>query len=233
MVTSLIFDLDDTLCDYQQAMENAKKNMTVTLESSSVTPSFFWEIYHELEPGLFRQFVKKKLTIEEYRFRRFADVLREFDIVDTQLTQNLNVSYMNGANHNIQLFADTLPFLRKMKERNMEGVVLTNGPSDGQHSKIAALGLRDHLKKFYISTEIGYSKPMKEAFQYVLDDLQLTASEVLMIGDSIEYDIEGAERAGIQGILLDRYNKNLNYNGLKIRSLLDLLEGERHILWQL
>lgn len=228
MVRCFIFDLDDTLCDYQRAMENAKMKVNSILEENELDPARFWDRYHQLEPSLFRQFTENKLTIDEYRFRRYADVLQEVDAKKLGLVDRLNAVYMNEANCHIQLFEDTIPFLQLMKEHGLTCAVLTNGPSDGQRKKIEAMGLEDYLDKIYISAEIGYSKPKKEAFQYVLDDLQLSASDVWMIGDSIEYDVEGAQQVGIKGILLDRFNKHPHYKGIKISNLFDLLDHLIH-----
>jgi len=63
----------------------------------------------------------------------------------------------------------------------------------------------------------------------VLDHLQLPTFQVMMIGDSLEYDVEGANSAGIKGILLDRTNKYPNCQAPKICSLLDLLDQEGRI----
>jgi FMN phosphatase YigB (HAD superfamily) len=65
VVTCLIFDLDDTLCDYRQAI------------------------------------AEQKLTVEEYRFRRYADVLREWDESKLKWVDHLNTVYMDEANHRV------------------------------------------------------------------------------------------------------------------------------------
>ena len=45
-------------------------------------------------------------------------------------------------------------------------------------------------------------KPSPAYFQMVLDDLQLPAERVAMIGDDIEIDVQGAKRMGLQGWLV-------------------------------
>ncbi|MDN4595309.1 HAD family hydrolase [Polycladomyces subterraneus] len=223
MVACLIFDLEDTLCDYRQAMENAKQKVSDILRGIGVDPASFWTRYHQLEPVLFQQFTEKKLTVEEYRVERYADVLREWDKSKLEWVDRLNAVYMNEANHRIQLFEDVIPFLANMKKNGVMGAVLTNGPADGQRNKMAALGLTDYVDKIYISAEIGYSKPAREAFQYVLDDLRLSATDVWTIGDSLAVDVKGAHQVGIKAILLDRANKYPDYAGPKVRSLIELL----------
>ncbi|MBN2908742.1 HAD-IA family hydrolase [Polycladomyces sp. WAk] len=97
---------------------------------------------------------------------------------------------MGGSFEHGQMFEDVIPFFTKMKEHGVMGAVLTNGPADGQRNKVAALGLTDDVDNIYISAEIGYSKPAREAFRYVLDDLQLPSSNVWIIGDSLTVDVE-------------------------------------------
>ena len=51
--------------------------------------------------------------------------------------------------------------------------------------------------KMYLSHEIGYRKPNKEAFQIILDENKLKANEVFFIDDSPQH-IKAARRLGIQ-----------------------------------
>ncbi len=45
-------------------------------------------------------------------------------------------------------------------------------------------------------------KPSPDFFQVALDDMQLDAGEVAMIGDDIDSDVGGAQQAGLAGILV-------------------------------
>ena len=45
-------------------------------------------------------------------------------------------------------------------------------------------------------------KPSPDFFQIALDDMQLDAGEVAMIGDDIDSDVGGAQQAGLAGILV-------------------------------
>lgn len=51
--------------------------------------------------------------------------------------------------------------------------------------------------KMYLSHEIGFRKPNKEAFQIILDENRLKANEVFFIDDSPQH-IESAKSIGIQ-----------------------------------
>ncbi|HUS02807.1 MAG TPA: HAD family phosphatase [Chitinophagaceae bacterium] len=61
--------------------------------------------------------------------------------------------------------------------------------------------LEDYFEKIYYSHEMGYRKPGKEAFEYVLKENNLFPAETLFIDDSFQ-NIKPAEELGIQTIFL-------------------------------
>ncbi|GAB2564817.1 HAD family hydrolase [Gracilibacillus alcaliphilus] len=222
MPACIILDLDDTLCDYQQAKENAKQKINDVLSEVGVSSKQFWDRYDQFEPALFKQFTEKRLNIREYRYSRFAKSLPSPFHQSKSLIESLNKTYMDEANQNIELFPDADAFLEKIKHTNIQIAILTNGPTDGQRIKIAALGIETYTSNIYISAEIGVAKPDQQAFQYVLDDLDISASRTWMIGDSVKYDLEGAKQAGIKGILVDRQHRCQGDDWAKVDSLMDI-----------
>ena len=63
--------------------------------------------------------------------------------------------------------------------------------------------LNNYFDKAYYSHEIGYRKPYKEAYEYVLKENNLSPSETLFIDDSIQ-NIEAANGLGLQTIFLKK-----------------------------
>ena len=54
---------------------------------------------------------------------------------------------------------------------------------------------------FYLfSDEVGYAKPHPEMFGRLIERADLTPKEIVHMGDSVECDVQGAERAGIRRI---------------------------------
>lgn len=220
----IIFDLDDTLCDYQKAKENAKYLISKYLQKYEIEPNLFWHHYSLIEPLLFRQFTSSNITKDEYRVRRFSDVLKIFNEDSQELSPKLNHIYMQEANHNIELFDDVMPFFYILKLKEIKAVILTNGPSDGQRNKFESLKLSQYIEEIYISEEIGFSKPNQQAFKLVLQNINSRSSQTLMIGDSIEDDILGAEQVGMKAILIDRQSKYDKDKYVKVNNLLEIRE---------
>jgi putative hydrolase of the HAD superfamily len=73
----------------------------------------------------------------------------------------------------------------------------------------------------FVSSQLGFTKPSIEFFRAIEAELRLQPHELLMVGDDVTNDIEGANRAGWHSTLLDR-DETGNAEGV-IRSLLDIM----------
>lgn len=76
--------------------------------------------------------------------------------------------------------------------------VVTNGDHDAQHAKLAAAGLADLLPTVVVSSDHGVRKPDPALFHAALARLGATTKEAWVIGDSLEADIAGGNRAGLR-----------------------------------
>ncbi len=85
--------------------------------------------------------------------------------------------------------------------------------------------LRDHgygrwFKAMVCSYDIGIAKPDPRIFRHTVDLLGVHANEAVMVGDSMEADIEGALNAGLQAVLID--DGFSEWSGPKIMELTEL-----------
>lgn len=65
-------------------------------------------------------------------------------------------------------------------------------------------GLDQFLDKVYCLRMIGYKKPSPEFFEYILRDLGIDRSKVVMVGDDFDSDVLGAARSGIHAVWFNR-----------------------------
>ncbi|MCS7127918.1 MAG: HAD family hydrolase [Sulfolobales archaeon] len=77
-------------------------------------------------------------------------------------------------------------------------------PSTITRLLIERVGIASYFTKQYYSDETGFFKPFKEAFYEALKDLGIHSSEALHVGDQVVEDYEGALKAGLYAILIDR-----------------------------
>ena len=70
--------------------------------------------------------------------------------------------------------------------------LVTNGPADVQRDKIDLLGLWPEIDFAVISGEVGVEKPDPAIFREALRAGNATAADAIYIGDSPEFDMDGA-----------------------------------------
>ena len=57
-----------------------------------------------------------------------------------------------------------------------------------------------YIEEIFCTSSIGHSKPEPEYFQFILSTLNVPKTDIVLIGDSLEKDIDGALQAGIDAI---------------------------------
>ena len=102
---------------------------------------------------------------------------------------------------NFELYEDVLPTFEALREAGLKLGLVSNTSRDldafvGHH--------RLDVDAWVSSGVHGKVKPSPSIFKAVLELLGVTAAEAVMIGDSPEDDVAGAEAVGIRGLLLDR-----------------------------
>lgn len=63
------------------------------------------------------------------------------------------------------------------------------------------------VDKIYTSESLKEYKPKKEFYTKILNDVNLSANEVVFVGDSLLEDVQGPQSVGIYSILIDRKGK--------------------------
>jgi putative hydrolase of the HAD superfamily len=79
--------------------------------------------------------------------------------------------------------------------------------------------MEKHFDFVVISDEVGIRKPDPKIFRIALDLAGTAPSRTLFLGDKPATDIEGATRAGLRGVLVDRHDAFPDSRFLRIRSL--------------
>lgn len=107
-----------------------------------------------------------------------------------------------------EAFDDAVPTLRKLRERNLRVVVVSNWDCS-LRDVLGSTGLLDLVDGVVCSAKVGASKPDSRVFEAALAVAGCRADEALHVGDSLEHDVQGARRAGIRALHLDRSSSSL------------------------
>jgi len=127
-----------------------------------------------------------------------------------------------AANQHFFLYDDVAPVLRELAGRGLKLGLISNShrclSSFQQHFELDGL-----IAAAVSSSEHGYMKPHPSIFEAALTLAGVSASESVMVGDSLSHDIDGARRVGMRGVLVHRSDDPAPMTDVPvIRSMRDL-----------
>lgn len=161
---------------------------------------------------------------EYYQVHSWERALADFGIEDEALARTLSSTFREERRKRHHLFDDAIPLLEKL-HGTYPLALITNGSPCLQREKIEGSGIGHYFHSITISGDLGTRKPEKEVFQAALEDLHAEAENAVMIGNSLDSDILGANRLGIFSLWLNRYNQPNNTGiipNAEIRSLSEI-----------
>lgn len=100
-----------------------------------------------------------------------------------------------------ELYDDALPAVDSLRRRGLKIGLLSNSSRDLEEFMKHHGVFADAVLTSYSH---GKTKPHETIFRAILTLLDVEAPDALMIGDTIEEDIEGARAVGMRAVLLDR-----------------------------
>jgi len=180
---AIVFDLDDTL--YSEK-EYVKSGYAVVARELSMVEN--------AEAKLWKAFEEKKPAID--------DILCSEGVYSDVLKQRCLDAYRFHW-PSIHLYGGVAEMLTYLREKNFLIGIITDGRSEGQRSKIKALGLEKFVNCIIITDELGgveYRKPNEKAFVIMKDQLGVEYDEMCYVGDNIKKDFIAPERLGIRCI---------------------------------
>lgn len=101
------------------------------------------------------------------------------------------------------LYPDTLPALRRLKDAGMELGIISNFDTR-LFGVLKGLGLSDWFATVTIASLARAAKPAPSIFEAALEKHAADPDEAVHVGDSMTEDVEGAIKAGLAGIHLNR-----------------------------
>jgi putative hydrolase of the HAD superfamily len=110
-----------------------------------------------------------------------------------------------GVSENFELFEDVLPVLDELRRAELRIAVVSNGIRD-LHAFVAHHRL--DVDAIVDSRSHGRVKPHPTIFRAALAALAVAPGDAVMVGDSLEEDIDGARALGMRAILLDREQRH-------------------------
>ncbi|MES1224157.1 MAG: YjjG family noncanonical pyrimidine nucleotidase [Bacteroidota bacterium] len=204
----LFFDLDHTLWDFEA---NAKATLeelysTLNLKEKGIDDfTLFYKNYLDHNERLWERYRNGHIKQEELRIKRMRQSLLDFKIADEPLAQAMSVQFLELLPSRTILFPYTKEILGYLNGKGYYLHLITNGFEKTQHSKLKYSGLDGFFKEVITSEGSGSLKPNKEIFEYAFQKTNALPQESIMLGDTLDVDIQGAINAGIDQVFVNHH----------------------------
>lgn len=205
----LFFDLDHTLWDFEA---NAKATLrelhhSLQLEERGVHDfEFFYKNYLAINEKLWERYRNGHIKQEDLRIKRMRQSLLDFKIADETLAQAMSNQFLDLLPTRTILFPFTKEILTYLAGKGYEMHLITNGFEDIQHKKLKYSGIDGFFKEVITSERSGSLKPHREIFEYAFLKTNAVPEQSIMLGDTLEVDIQGAINFGIDQVFVNHHH---------------------------
>ena len=197
-IRAVCFDLDNTLWDVWPPIRRAEHAVY----------EFLKERYPKIPANLTLEAMRvarERVVMShphmshDYSFMRkqaLRDHAREYDYPQSLAEEAFEIFL--DARNKVELYEEVLPVLERLR-RNYRLFSASNGNAD-----LKRIGLAHLFERSVAARDIGKLKPDAAVFLKVIEATGLEAGEVLFVGDDPEHDVEGARRAGMHAVWINR-----------------------------
>ncbi len=198
MIRALTLDLDDTLWPIEPVVLRAEAELDTWLAQHCPEVAAAWPIeamralrsrVHADNPQLAHDFTAlRKLSL--------AQVFEPFGHGEELVERAFEVFY--AARNRVELYPDAGPALQRLAGR-FPIASLSNGNAD-----LHRIGLGEYFVATVTARTVGVGKPHPRIFERAVACLGLPAAQVAHVGDDPLLDVQGAQRAGLVAVWLNR-----------------------------
>jgi putative hydrolase of the HAD superfamily len=147
-------------------------------------------------------------TLEQIRYIvNHATKNRAILLTDPEVLIRLEESYWSPSlAAPATLNAEAPEVFQRLRERSLKIGLICNtgrGPGHALRELIRREGVLDYFDATVFSDEVGYGKPDPRIFLTAAERLGLQPSNILHVGDNVENDVSGAQRAGMKTLLFE------------------------------
>ena len=206
----LFIDFDDTLYDtYGNAVIALRETFEAFhLERYFADPKVFYDAYWAANIDLWTRYskgeIERPFLIVE-RFRRPLSAGTGLDVTEA-LCLEMSDKFLDFCSSKSGVVEGAHELMDYLRNRGYRMHMTSNGFHEVQYKKLAACGLQDYFDTIILSEDAGVNKPSPQYFSYALRVSGAERQTTLMIGDNLNTDVLGALNAGIDAMLVNRWN---------------------------
>ena len=225
-IKAVIFDLDNTLIDFMRMKEESCRAAVKAMISTGLDMD---------EDEAFAELMNTYLSLGLESDYAITDFLRGVGQFDHKILAAAINSYLKKKATLIEPYPDVELVLKKLNEMGVVTVIVTDAPKTKAYQRLLAMGIESYFRFVVGFEDTGNGKHTGLPLKMALDKLRkefpdLVNSEILMVGDSVQRDIEPAKKLGLK-TALSKYGQieretsdSIDYELTTITDLLKIVE---------
>jgi putative hydrolase of the HAD superfamily len=206
-IRHVLFDLGGTLMhshgDWKPVFERADQALTNKLREHHIIldARIFRARLHEYYAQRDKDFQE---TTYHFVLRELLKELGYAKVAERILRSALDAMF-SITQSNWELEEDTVSNIQILKSNNYHLGIFSNAGDDQDVQELVKnFGIRSYFDFVLTSAACYYRKPYARAFEIALAQWSIPPEDAVMIGDSLEADIYGAKKLGMQSVWITR-----------------------------
>lgn len=198
-LTDVFFDLDHTLWDFE-------KNSSLTFQhifdkhKIDLDLIAFMDVYRPVNLKYWNMYRNNKIDSVNLRYHRLKEVFDHMKYkTDKMFIDLISNEYIDNLSKQIHLFPDATDVLDYLSKKYRLHII-TNGFENIQHKKLKSSKIDHYFETVTTAECTGFKKPDRRIFDHALKKAKTHQQQSIMIGDSLEADIQGAKDFGMHAI---------------------------------
>ncbi|WP_158798575.1 YjjG family noncanonical pyrimidine nucleotidase [Pedobacter sp. L105] len=208
MIKHIFFDLDHTIWDFDK---NAQETLTELYHEYQLNNlglhscDEFIDTYTANNQLLWADYHMGKITKDVLRAERFHKTFIQLGIAPENVPHQFEDDYVNRSPEKTNLFEGSEKVLAYLQKKYTLHII-SNGFKETTLIKMDRCNLNPYFSQVIISEDAGVNKPDPAIFDYALQKAGAKLEESIMIGDSLEADVRGAQDYGMKAIYFNPMN---------------------------
>ena len=214
----IFFDIDGTLLDHKGAeLEGIKKFYQKYKFDKITNLEKFKLCWVDFSNKNFKKYLTKELSFEEQRANRIIDVFNEFGISITYKDglEKFN-DYLKVYEESWRAYEDVIPCLESLNGYKLG--IISNGDHQQQIKKLEKIGVIRHFDDVITAGGVGVAKPNIQIFKIACERNSVKIENSYYIGDDVKSDIIPCKQVGMNAILINRTNQEVDKDICQITS---------------
>ena len=223
-IKAVLFDLDNTLVDFIEMKEKSCRAAVHAMVKSGLQMK---------EAEAYESLIKTYFAIGIESDNAFSEFLKNAGQFDHKILAAAINAYLDAKNKFLKPYSNVRPVLRKLQRRGIFLAVVTDAPKTKAFQRLLAMGIEPYFRFVVGLEDTNKTKntglPLLRALEMLRKELPgIDNSEILMVGDSIERDIEPAKKLKLKTALSKYGQKQAkagipDYELINIKDLLCIL----------